>query len=212
MNTLHGCAPIRKWLYLVALPVCLIITGPAVAETGPQQLVEVTTNKMLGKLRAEQKALKKKPELVYDMVSEIVLPHFDFIAMSRWVLGKHWRRADRAHKKRFVLAFRNLLVKTYAVALLEYTEQKIRFLPLRDDLASEDVTVRTEVLESGKAPISIKYALHKKKNGWKVYDISVDGVSLIANYRTSFGTEVSQGSLEALIKRLEKHNIRKSHG
>lgn len=190
------------------MSVLLLLSTTVSAETGPQELVEVTSNKMLNKLRTEQKALKKNPDLIYDMVSEIVLPHFDFVAMSRWVLGKHWRRADKANKLRFVKAFRNLLVKTYAVALLEYTEQEIRFLPLRDNLAEKDVTVRTEVIEKSKAPVLIKYSLHQKKRGWKVYDISVDGVSLIANYRTSFGTEITQTSLDALIARLEKHNTK----
>ncbi|MDH5181584.1 MAG: ABC transporter substrate-binding protein [Gammaproteobacteria bacterium] len=188
------------------LCVLLFSYSHAGAAVGPQELVEATSNKMLERLRAEQKALKQNPQLIYDMVSDIVLPHFDFIAMSRSVLGKHWRTADLDGKKRFVLAFRDTLVRTYAVALLEYTEQKVRYLPLRDDPATKDVTVWTEIIESGKAPISIKYSLHLKKDQWKVYDVSVDGVSLIANYRTSFASEVTKTGLNALIERLEQHN------
>ncbi|MDH5409562.1 MAG: ABC transporter substrate-binding protein [Gammaproteobacteria bacterium] len=193
-------------LFVVIL-VC-VFSANAIAVTGPQELVETTSNKMLNTLKEKEQALKKNPDLIYGMVSEIVLPHFDFIAMSRWVLGKHWRRADKSQKLQFVKAFRTLLVRTYATALLEYTGQDIRFLPLRDDPAKGDVTVKTEVIQKTKAPIIIKYNLHLKKEAWKVYDLSVDGVSLIANYRTSFGTEISQTSLDALIKRLEKHNTR----
>lgn len=207
MEALSVQAGYRSAIALV-LSILLLLSFNVAAETGPQQLVEQTSNKMLTKLKEQQKALKKDPDLIYGMVSKIVLPHFDFISMSRWVLGKHWRRADKKQKLRFIKAFRTLLVRTYAVALLEYTEQEIRYLPLRDDLASKDVTVRTEVKEKSRAPILIKYNLHLKKNGWKVYDLSVDGVSLITNYRTSFASEITQTSLDALIARLEKHNAR----
>jgi len=178
----------------------------AAVEDNPQQLVQVTTDKMLARLKQNKTELDKKPELIYDYVSEIVLPHFDFIRMSQWVLAKNWRVAEKEQKIRFIRAFRTLLIRTYGVALLEYTQQKINYLPLRSDLASGDVTVRTEIIEKGKQPVALNYSLHKKDKGWKVYDISVDGVSLISNYRTSFASEIKQTSIDALIERLEKHN------
>ena len=196
----------HRYLLCLALSLCLVL--PAQAAIGPQQLVEQTTDKMLAKLKQEHEALKKNPDLIYDMVSEIVLPHFDFVTMSRWVLGKYWRQADKEQKLRFVKAFRTLMVRTYAVALLEYTDQSIHFMPLRDDAASGDVTVRSEVRQSSKPSIAINYNLHKRGEDWKVYDVSVDGVSLLLTYRTSFTTEIAQTSLDALIQRLEKHNLK----
>jgi len=198
----------RHYLLHLLLVLCLFASPAVYAETGPQQLVVQTTDKMLAKLKQEREALKKEPDLIYGMVSEIVLPHFDFVAMSRWVLGKYWRRASKEQKLSFVKAFRTLMVRTYAVALLEYTDQSIRFLPLRGDPGKGDVIVRSEVKQTSKPGIGINYNLHKKKQAWKVYDLSVDGVSLVANYRTSFATEINQTSLDALIKRLEKHNTR----
>ena len=175
----------------------------------PQALVKITTEKMFAKLKAEKQNLDKNPELVYDLVSDIVLPHFDFITMSKWVLGKNWRTASRAQKIGFIKAFRELMVRTYSVALLEYTDSKIKYKPLRDDVSKGDVTVRTQVQTDKGEPVAINYSLHKKKKGWKVYDIAVEGVSLIANYRTSFATEVKQKGLDALIARLQKHNKKK---
>ena len=128
--------------------------------------------------------------------------------MSKWVLAKHWRTADKKQKLAFIRAFRTLMVRTYATALLDYTEQEIRYVPLRDDIGSGDVTVRTEVHQKTGQPIGIKYGLHLRKKGWKVYDISVDGISLVANYRTSFNTEIKQKGLDGLIARLETHNAR----
>ncbi len=175
----------------------------------PQALVKATTEKMFAKLKAEKQNLDKNPELVYGLVSDIVLPHFDFISMSKWVLGKNWRTASRAQKIGFIKAFRELMVRTYSVALLEYTDSKITYKPLRDDVSKGNVTVKTQV-ETGKGePVAINYSLHKKKKGWKVYDISVEGVSLIANYRTTFASEVKQKGLDALIARLQKHNKKK---
>jgi len=172
----------------------------------PQQLVIDTADQMLSALKAKRAELDKNPDLIYDMVKDIVLPHTDFVRMSSWVLGKYWRRASKEQKIRFVRAFRELMVRTYAVALLEYSDQKIEYVPLRDDPASGDVTVRTQVIQSGKQPIAINYNLWRRKDEWKVYDIAVDGISLVANYRTSFATEIKEKGLDALITRLEQHN------
>ncbi len=187
-----------------------VFSAPAVyADDNPQQLVIDTTNKMFAKLKAEKANLEKSPELIYGMVSEIVLPHFDFITMSKWVLAKNWRTASRAQKIGFIKAFRELMVRTYSVALLEYTDKEIKYKPLRDDVSKGDVTVRTLAQNDKGEPIAINYSLHKKKKGWKVYDVAVEGVSLIANYRTSFATEIKQKGLDALIARLQKHNRKK---
>ena len=194
---------------LCLIAATFVIASLAHATEDPQKLVVDTTNLMLNKLKQEKSALDKNPELVYDMVSTIVLPKFDFIKMSRWVLAKNWRKASKEQKIRFIKAFRELMVRTYAVALLEYTDQKITFLPLRDDLAKGDVTVRSTVVQLDGQKIAINYSLHKHAKGWRVYDISVDGVSLVANYRTSFATDVKKIGLDGLIERLEKHNMKK---
>lgn len=175
----------------------------------PQALVKNTTVKMFAKLKAEKQNLDKNPDLIFGMVSKIVLPHFDFIEMSRSVLGKNWKSTTRAQKIGFIKAFRELMVRTYSVALLEYTENEIKYKPLRDDVSKGDVTVRTQTTSSKGDPVAINYSLHKKKKGWKVYDIAVEGVSLIATYKTSFGTEIKQKGIDQLIARLQKHNKKK---
>jgi len=175
----------------------------AQAQDDPRQLVMDVTEQVLAKLRAQRPALEKEPERVFTLIEQDVLPHFDFVRISAWVLGKYWRRASREQKLRFVRAFRTILVRTYGAALLEYTNEKIRYLPLRGDPASGDVTVRTEVVHPGRAPTVINYRLHRRKGVWKVYDVTVDGVSLVANYRTSFAAEICEKGLDALIARLE---------
>lgn len=179
-------------------------TAQAPAE--PQQLVIDTTERMLAALEAHGPQLEQQPELIYELVGEIVLPHFDFVRMSAWVLGKYWPRASLEQKRRFVPAFRQLLVRSYATALLEYQGQTIEYLPLRDDPASGEVTVRSRIVQPGKPPIGLYYYLWQHDGRWQVYDISIDGISLVANYRTSFASEIKTKGLEALITRLEQHN------
>jgi len=178
----------------------------AVTTDDPQQLVQQVSEQVLARLKAERVVLEQHPDRVYALIEELVLPHFDFVRMSAWVLGKYWRRASKEQKLRFIRAFRTLLVRTYGVALLEYSDQKIRFLPLRDDPAGGNVTVRSEVIQPDGQRVAINYRLHQRNGRWKVYDVSVDGVSLVANYRTSFASEIKQQGLDALIERLERHN------
>ncbi|MDH5485469.1 MAG: ABC transporter substrate-binding protein [Gammaproteobacteria bacterium] len=185
------------------------VQAGAQGKVAPDTLVKDTTDKMLAALKKNHDELTKNKSLIYDLVGEIVLPHFDFIRMSRWVLGKDWDPASKDQKLRFIRAFRTLMVRTYAVALLDYTDQKIEFQPLRGEASQDDVTVYTKVIQpAGKPPTLINYRLYLKKDEWKVYDIAVDGISLVSNYRTSFASEIKQDGLEALITRLEKHNLK----
>ncbi len=202
-----------RWWRLVML-FLLLGTGQAAAQTqdDPRQLVMDVTEQVLAKLRAQRPALEKDPERIFTLIEQDVLPHFDFVRISAWVLGKYWRRASREQKLRFVRAFRTILVRTYGVALLEYTNEKIRYLPLRGDPASGDVTVRTEVIHPGRTPTAINYRLHRRRDEWKVYDVSVDGVSLVANYRTSFAAEIREKGLDELIARLEAKAARDARG
>ena len=185
------------------LLLCLGVPVAGQAASGPQELVKETTDQTLSRLQKDRAALQQNPDGIYDLVKEIITPHFDFIRISAWALGKYWRTASKEQKLRFITAFRTLLVQTYGVVLLDYTEQELRYLPLRDDPASGDVTVRTEVIQPNGEAVSINYRLYLKNGAWKVYDISVEGVSLVTNFRTSFATEIKQAGLDSLIQRLE---------
>lgn len=200
----------KAWIQLClsALLICGFTTVLAGSE--PQALVKQTTDKVMTKLKAEQAALKDKPERIYDLFNEIVTPHFDFVGMSRWVMGKYWRKASRDQKKRFIKAFRTLMVRTYGVALLDYADLKIKYIPLRSDPNAKDVTVRTRVQPAAGQPIGINYSLHLKRDAWKIYDVSVDGISLLATFRTSYGSEIRQKGLDKLITKMEEKNTKAS--
>ncbi|HHM04845.1 MAG TPA: ABC transporter substrate-binding protein [Gammaproteobacteria bacterium] len=184
--------------------------GVAAAVQDPLELVQKTSEEILGKVREERAAIDNNPRRLYQLVNEIVLPHFDFERMSRWVLGKYWRRASPQQRRRFVAEFRSLLVRTYAKSLAEYTDNKIEYLPLRRRPGAEEVTVRTEVEQAGGFPIPIDYSLYLQGGSWKVFDVVIDGVSLVTNYRSTFASEVRRGGLDKLIADLADRNQRES--
>lgn len=176
------------------------------ASMSAYDLVKQTSDRMITALKNKGDELQQNPKLIYDLVDEIVLPHFDFERMSQLVLGKYWQRASADQKVQFAGEFRNLLVRTYATAMSEYSDQEIIFLPFRGDDNADDVTVKTEVDQKGGFPIPIDYSLFKKQGVWKVYDVSIDNVSLVVNYRTSFSSEIKQAGMEELIKKLQARN------
>ena len=172
-----------------------------------EQVVRDTTTQVVDRLVAEKAQLDAHPERIYDLIHELVIPHFDFASMSKWVLGKNWRAATEPQRGAFVAEFQTLLVRTYAKALLEYSEEKIKFLSSETTPESNLIVVKTEVAQPGdSAPIPIHYRMHVSGGEWKVVDVSVDGVSLVSTYRGSFASEIQKAGLDALIAKLAERN------
>ncbi len=181
-------------------------SGPVLAMQSPQDLVQETTNKIKSALKADQEKIKNDPGHLRAVVDVIVASHFDFDRMSNWALGKYWRKAKPDERARFAREFRTLLVRTYAKALNDNFDKTIKMLPMRKKKGGKEVIVRTEVQQSAGFPIPISYKMHLKNDSWLVYDVSIDGISLVANYRTSFAREIRKDGLPKLIDRLAKRN------
>ena len=191
---------IAVWMLLA------MVVAPVQADQSAQALVEQTSNLMLAKLKEEQAVLKAEPSRLYELVNDIVLPHFDFEYMSQMVLAKHWRRAKPDQKTAFTAEFKMLLVRTYATSLKEYTDQELVYLPFRSGKDASQALVRTEIEQPGGFPIPIDYKLRDKGNGWKVFDVIIDGVSMVTNYRSSFAKEIRKSGLPSLIDTLAERN------
>ncbi|MCW8919212.1 MAG: ABC transporter substrate-binding protein [Gammaproteobacteria bacterium] len=200
----------RRLALFWPLATALLLTAlmrPALAAHPAEQLVIDTTDRVLARLKADSERLKGDASLIYPLVEDLVLPHFDFERMSIWVLGKNWRGADKAQQQQFTTEFRTLLVRTYAKALLEYTDQQLRYLPFHAEEGADRVTVKTEIEQSGGPSIPLHYSMYLNKGGeWKVYDIKVDGISLVSNYRSSFATEIRNGGIPRLLDKLVRMN------
>jgi phospholipid transport system substrate-binding protein len=172
----------------------------------PQQVVQDTSERMLSALRQNYAALKQDSSQIYGLVDRIVLPNFDFELMSRWVLGRAWQQASPDQRRRFTDEFRTLLVRTYAKALLEYANEEVRVLPQPGAADGSETTVKTEVRLKASQPIQINYSMHLGNDAWKVYDVTVDGVSLVTNYRGTFATQIRDSGLDAVIADLQQRN------
>jgi phospholipid transport system substrate-binding protein len=193
---------ISAWIILLLL----VGSGPVLAMQSPQALVQETTDKIKSALKADQEKIKSDPGYLRAVVDTIVAPHFDFDRMSSWALGKYWRKAKPDEKTRFSHEFRALLVRTYAKALNDNYDKAIDMLPMRKKKGGKEVIVRTEVQQSAGFPIPISYKMHIKNDAWMIYDVSVDGISLVANYRSSFAKEIRKDGLPKFIDRLARRN------
>jgi len=188
----------------------MVLTASAVcAQTAPDALVKSTVDEVLSVIKTT-----KDKRALNEVVEKKVLPNFDFQAMTRLAVGRHWRDASPAQQKSLENAFRSLLVTTYTTALSQSStaEQsvEVRAAPVKP--ADDDVTVRTLVKESGRKPIAIDYRMAKASGGWKVYDVVVENLSLVTNYRGTFNTEISKAGIDGLIKSLEAKNKRNAEG
>jgi len=195
-----------KFLSALFAGLLYLLAPLAQAEMAPDELVRITSDKVLEAIKQNREQLKTDPQLVYRIVDELVLPHFDFEAMSKLVLGVYWRRATPAQQEAFTREFRTLLVRTYAKSLAEYDEQGIRYLPMRPEAEPGQATVRTEIQPKAGPSIPVDYRLHKTDKGWKVFDVSIDAVSLVTNYRTTFAQDVQRIGMDGLIKQLQRRN------
>ena len=142
------------------------------------------------------------------MVNQLIIPRFDFVSMSKWVLGKHWKQASEEQRSEFIIQFKELLVRTYARALLEYSGQEIKYFPVEQNPESNLAVVRTELTSKSSAQLPILYRMHQKNEEWKVVDVSVDGVSLVTTYRGSFATQIKKNGFDSLLNELSKKNAR----
>ena len=178
---------------------------PSTHDLSPQELVRDTSSRMLAALRDERQVIAENPGRLHELVSEIVLPYFDFEKMSQWVLGKNWRQATPEQRTRFVDEFRKLLIRTYGTALSDYADEKIIYLPFNEAGDGRKVTVRTEI-EQGGSTIPIFYSMYNSNQGWKVYDVAISGVSLVTNYRSTFTNIIRNEGMDNLINQLIERN------
>lgn len=192
---------------VILLGLGVVSTSWAHVAMAPDQLIRQTTDIVLSEIKNEQSELKQDSGKLYAFVDKTVLPHFDFERMSRWVLGKYWRKFNDEQQTRFVTEFRHLLVKTYGLALLEYNDQEVTVQPAAIDADAGTSVVKTEIVQPGAPPVAIDYRLYQNpEKFWKVYDITIEGISLVANYRSSFSSVVRNKGPEGLLQYLIEKN------
>jgi len=198
--------PAALLLAFAALLAALTGSLAKAAEEHPAQvLVRDNTQQILTFLDEHRENLDAEQELIDAKVAELILPHLDFDAMTKLAVGKHWRDASREQRERLTAEFRKLLVRTYTKSLTEYSGQSIEFLPYRPNPREDRAVVASQFTQTNGQSIGVVYRL-RQRDGWRVYDISIDGISLVTNYRTNFSQEVQRNGIDGLIASLAAKN------
>jgi phospholipid transport system substrate-binding protein len=191
---------------ILAAFISLVPLTSAYADGSATALVERTADRMLRTLETRRAEIDADPRLIYDLVGRILAPHFDFELITQAAVGRDWSKATPAQRDDLVTGFREVLVRTYAKSLLKYSGEKIVYEKETPGTRKGTVLVQTRVQAPGSTPIPIDYRLHRKAGSWKVYDVVIENVSLISNYRTQFRSVLARGGITALIAELDAKN------
>ena len=197
-----------RLLAAFALTVLLAVNGGVVRaqdQLAPDALVKKTTDEIVAQIRKDKSLVSNSRKLL-EMVDNVVLPHFNFTRMTTLAVGRPWQNATPAQREQLVQQFRALLVRTYSTALEQYSNQTIDVKPVALKAADAESTVRMLIHQPGGQPIPMDYRMEKTPNGWKVFDVSVEGVSIVTTYRSTFNAEVTKGGIDGLIKTLAEQN------
>lgn len=191
---------------LLAVSVFIFPTW-ATANISPDKLVDETMQEVIDIIKEDEAIKSGDNEKMLDLVETKVIPHFDFSRMTRLAMGKNWRSANSEQQAVLVEEFRTLLVRTYSNTLTSYSDETIKVTPITNLGDATEAMVRTEVIQGmGKQPVPIDYSMEKQESGWKVFDVTVAGVSLVTNYRSSFDSQIRRGGVDGLIKTLSDKN------
>jgi phospholipid transport system substrate-binding protein len=185
----------------------LFLAFPAVAqELGPEELVKKITQDVLETIKKDKQLASGDRQRAVKLAEEKILPHVDFEEATRLAVGRGWAQASPEQKKKLVTEFRNMLVRTYSNAIGAYEGQTMKVMPVRMKPGDTDVTVHNQFIRPGGKPVLVDYSMRKTEKGWKIYDIVVEGVSLVLTYRSEFDAVVKQDGIDGLIKRLSQKN------
>ncbi len=197
-------------LWVVLAPALRPVSAQTVES--PDVLMQHTAQTMFKAIEHDQANLSRHPQQVYALVERVLVPHVDFNRAAHWVLGHYWRQASRTQRARFVAQFHTLLVRFYSNALMAllgtngFSADMLRFLPYTHVSGAREAVVRSLIRQPNGTEVQVDYILHHGRAGWQVYDVTVEGISLIITYRSSFAAEIRKNGLNGLILTLARHN------
>ena len=178
----------------------------AAADVAPDALARSVTDEVLAIVRADKELQAGNPQKVAQLIETKVLPHFNFARMTQLAVGRNWRQATPEQQKALVDEFRTLLVRTYATAFTQYRNQTVDYRPMRMGPADTDVVVKSLIKQPAGQPVAIDYSMEKLAGAWKVYDVKIEGISLVENYRNTFNNEIQRSGVDGLIRVLSDKN------
>ncbi|MEN3352867.1 MAG: phospholipid transport system substrate-binding protein [Betaproteobacteria bacterium] len=195
-----------KKMVAVALFALSAASASANAEIAPDVLARSVTDEVMTIVRADKELQAGSAQRLAQLVEAKVLPHFNFTHMTQLALGRNWRQASPEQQKLLIDEFRALLVRTYTTALMQYREQTVDYKPLRSAPTDTEVVVKSLIKQPAGQPVTIDYNMEKLGDTWKVYDVRIEGISLVENYRSTFRSEIQKNGMDGLIKALADKN------
>ena len=202
---------LKKLIFLSALAATFgieLASQTAMAQEAPDAMVRKNTNEILAAIKADKGLAAGDQKKIEALANEKVLPYFNFVRMTQLAVGRNWKDASEAQKKSLIDEFRTLLVRTYSTTLTQFRDQTIEVKPTKMTAADTEVVVKTQINQPGGQAIPIDYSMEKSSGAWKVYDVLIDGVSLVTNYRSSFNTEIQKSGIDGLIKSMSERNAK----
>ena len=201
-------AIVKRFTLSLMIFVSAIASASAFAIQNPLDLMEGATQRVISVLNQDRGRLKSNPNHAVQIIDRYIAPHFDFVEMSRWVVGRNaWTAASRGEQDAFVRAFRNLVIRTYSKTLNKYESQTIEYLPLRGSYQGKSrIEVRSYIHEAGKEDQKVAYRLIARGNTWKVYDVVIEGVSIVKGFQSQFAADVKHNGLGYVAKKITSHN------
>lgn len=188
-----------------------VLSQVSFAQSSPVPMLEATAAQILATLKENKSSLKQNHQIIYHAVERYLLPNVDVNGMSRSVLGRQaWNKASAAERQEFTRVFTELVIRTYANPLAEYTDETVKFLPLRGPTDGRFTRVNSLIIRSTGQRIPLAYSMVAKNNGWKIYDLSVEGVSLLQSFRSQFGQILQNSSIKDLIAQMRKNSKNKA--
>lgn len=202
----------KKIFVLLSIASLGFSSGANAGMPDPDVLIKETSREVLDIVRKDKDMREGNQKKILELVDAKVLPHFNFERMTKLAVGKSWRTATPEQKQALVTEFRTMLVRTYTKAFTSYRDQIIEVKPLKMASDATEVTIKTEIIKPGaQQPVLVDYDMEKMPNGWKVYDLTVEGVSLVTSYRGTFADQVQQSGIDGLIKTLAEKNQAATH-
>ena len=196
----------KKFDARIFLLAALFAVSAAAQELKPDELVKKVTDDVLAAVQSDKQLAAGDKQKALKLAEEKVLPHIDFQEATRLAVGRSWREASPEQQEKLVAEFRRMLVRTYSNAISTYEGQTMKVLPMRMKPGDTDVTVRNQYVRPGGKPVQLDYQMRKTAQGWKIYDIVVEGISLVLTYRSEFDAIVKQQGVDGLIKRFAEKN------
>jgi phospholipid transport system substrate-binding protein len=205
-STLLAAALAAGWLMQAPMPAAAAPAAAAASQAAqeqPSQVIQSAANDMLKALDGNREAYQRDPSKVQSLVDQYLLPHFDTQFAAQLVLGRAWRNATPQQRQRFIDAFYHSMLNNYGTALVNFKSNMLRVYPTHYAAGTENAVVRTEVMRTNGSPVSVVYYLHMTAQGWKAWDVHIDGISYVMSYRQDFQSQIAQQGLDAVINRLE---------